>query len=383
MQTAWLALAARPVNWKCIAEGARVGEHSATGVAGAKPRGLILQASKPAMNLTTTYLGLKLRTPLVPGASPLSEDLDSLRRMEDAGASAVVFHSLFEEQIRGEDGTLLRHHTQGEASRAEVSGYFPKAGEFHYGPQRYLENLVKAKQALGIPIIASLNGTTFGGWTMFAREIEKAGADALELNIYSIPTDPDLSADDIENGYLTILASLKAQVKIPIALKLSPFFTNFARFARQLDQHGADGLVLFNRFYQPDIDLEKREVSPTIKLSTPDALRLPLRWIAMLHGRVRASLAATSGIHSGGDVLKMLMAGADVTMLCSVLLRRGLGQIGVIEREMGEWLEAHGYDSLAPIKGCLSQQNCPDAGAFERAQYMRALAVERAIEPEQ
>ncbi len=334
------------------------------------------------VNLTTTYLGLKLRTPLVPAASPLSEDLDNLKRMEDAGAAAVVFHSLFEEQIRHEDQTLQRHFTQGTESRAEVPGYFPEAGKFHYGPQRYLENLAKAKESLGIPIIASLNGTTFGGWTAFAQQIEQAGADALELNIYSIPTDPDLSAEDIEGSYATILASLKAQVKIPVALKLSPFFTNFARFARQLDRLGADGLVLFNRFYQPDIDLEKREVATTITLSPPTELRLPLRWIAMLHGRVRASLAATSGIHSGTDALKLVMAGADVTMLCSVLLRRGLGHIREIEREMGAWMERHGCASLEEIHGCLSQEKCADPGAFERAQYMRALAVDRAIQPE-
>lgn len=336
------------------------------------------------MNLSTTYLGLKLRTPLVPAASPLSETLDDLRLMEDAGASAVVFHSLFEEQIRYGDASLHRHCTQGEVSRREVPGYFPGAHEFHFGPQRYLENLERAKRALGIPIIASLNGTTFGGWTSFAQEIERAGADALELNIYSIPSDPDLSGDDIEGGYLTILASLKAQLKIPVALKLGPFFTNFtnfARFARQLDQHGVDGLVLFNRFYQPDIDLEKRAVSPTIHLTTPADLRLPLRWIAMLHGRVAASLAATSGIHHGRDAVKMIMAGADVTMLCSALLRHGIGQIAVIEREMTEWLENHGLDSLEEIRGCLSQQNCPDPGSFERAQYMRALAVDRAIQP--
>jgi len=331
------------------------------------------------MNLSTTYLGLKLRTPLIPAASPLSEDLDSLKRMEDAGASAIVFHSVFEEQIRRESETLLQH-LKGTESLEEVLAYFPEPDDFHFGPGRYLLNLVKAKQALGIPIIASLNGTSFGGWTTFARAIEKAGADALELNIYSIPTDPEVPADDIESSYFTILASLKAQLKIPVALKLSPFFTNFARFARQLDFHGADGLVLFNRFYQPDVDLETRAITPTIKLSTSEAMRLPLRWIAMLRGRIRASLAATSGIHSGTDALKMLMAGADVTMLCSVLLRRGIEHIGVIEREMCEWLEQHGCESVEQIKGSLSQLNCPDPSAFERAQYIRALAVDRKFE---
>lgn len=329
------------------------------------------------MNLTTTYLGLKLRTPLVPSSSPLSEDLDNLKQMEDAGASAIVMHSLFEEQIRQESQTM--HHRLADGD--EVRRYFPEAGAFTSRPEGYVAHLAKAKAALGIPVVASLNCRSFGGWTTTAREIEKAGADALELNIYSIPTDPEQTADDIETGYLTILASLKAQVKIPIAVKLSPFFTNVASFARKLDQQGADGLVLFNRFYQPDIDLETLAVSPSIVLSAPVEMRLPMRWIAILHGHLRASLAATTGIHRGTDALKMIMAGADVTMLCSVLLRRGIAHLGEIEREMCAWMDAHGYESLEQIKGRLSQQNCPDPAAFERAQYMRALAIERSIEP--
>ena len=333
------------------------------------------------MNLTTKYLGLNLRTPLVPSASPLSEDIDNLKRMEDAGASAVVFHSMFEEQIRHEMQTLHHHLTHGTESYAEALSYFPEPDEFQFAPNRYLLNLVKAKQALGIPIIASLNGSTFGGWTTLARGMEKAGADALELNIYSIPTNPDVTAEEIETSYLTIVASVKAQVKIPVAVKLSPFFTNFAHFARRLDQQGADGLVLFNRFYQPDIDLDALGVTPNINLSAPGEMRLPLRWIAMLHGRIRANLAATSGIHRGSDALKMLMAGADVTMLCSVLLRHGIEHLTVIEREMREWMEAHEYDSVEQLKGSMGQKNCPDPSAFERAQYMRAIAIDRAIQP--
>ena len=332
------------------------------------------------MNLNTTYLGLKLRTPLVPSASPLSEDIDNLKRMEDAGAGAIVMHSLFEEQIRRDADTLHDRGTPGAVGHAEVLGCVAEGGEFQFAPNRYLLNLVKAKQAVGIPIIASLNGTTFGGWTSFARAIEKAGADALELNIYSIPTNPEVTAEEIETGYLTIIASVKAQVKIPIAVKLSPFFTNLSHFARRLDAQGVDGLVLFNRFYQPDIDLDARAVAPTINLSAPGEMRLPLRWIAMLHGRVRASLAATSGIHRGGDALKMLMAGADVTMLCSVLLRRGIGHIAEIEREMREWMEAHECESVEQLKGSLSQKNCADPSAFERAQYLRAIAIDRAIQ---
>ena len=340
-------------------------------------RTLRTRCANKSMNLNTTYLGLKLRTPLVPSASPLSEDIDNLKRMEDAGASAIVFHSMFEEQIRRETDTLHHHATHGTERSAEALGYVPEAGEFQFAPNRYLLNIVKAKQAAGIPIIASLNGSTFGGWTSFARALEQAGADALELNIYSVPTHPDVPAEEIETDYLTIIASVKAQVKIPVAVKLSPFFTNLSHFARRLDRQGVDGLVLFNRFYQPDIDLEAREITPTINLSAPGEMRLPLRWIAMLHGRIRASLAATSGIHRGIDALKMLMAGADVTMLCSVLLRQGIGHIAVIEREMREWMEAHECESVEQIKGVLSQKNCADPGAFERAQYIRVILTAR------
>ena len=325
------------------------------------------------MNLTTTYLGHKLRTPLVPSASPLSENLDNIKRMEDAGASAIVFHSLFEEQLRHDRLELDYHLFQGTESFAEALNYFPEPSEFKVGPEAYVEHIAKAKAACGIPIIGSLNGSTFGGWQSYARQIEQAGADALELNIYSLETDPNLSSEDIEQSYLTILASVKAQVKIPVAVKLSPFFTNFARFARRLDEHGANGLVLFNRFYQPDIELETLEITPNVLLSTPMAMRLPMRWIAILHGRIGASLAATSGIHRATDALKMLMGGADVTMLCSVLLRRGIGHLAVIEREMREWMEEHEYESIEQLKGSMSQKNCPDPSAFERAQYMRAL----------
>ena len=325
------------------------------------------------MNLHTTYLGLRLETPLIPSASPLSEDLGNLRRLEDAGASAIVLHSLFEEQIRHETRTLHHHLTHGTESHAEAVTYFPEPTEFHFGPDRYLSNLVKARQALGIPIIASLNGATFGGWTSFAQAIENAGASALELNLYSIPSDPEVSAEEIETSYLTIVASVKAQVKIPVAVKLSPYFTNLGHFARRLEAHGADGLVLFNRFYQPGIDLDALEVSPTVHLSIPGDTRLPLRWIAMLHGRVKASLAATSGIHRGSDALKLLMAGADATMLCSVLLRRGIEHLTVIEREMREWMEIHEYESVEQLKGSMSYGNTPDAGNLERANYMKAI----------
>ncbi len=327
------------------------------------------------MNLTTRYLGFKLRSPLVPSASPLSEHIDNIKRMEDAGASAVVFHSLFEEQLRRDHHDLHYYLEQGRDSYAESLSYFPEPGEFKVGPEAYLDHIAKAKAAVDIPIIGSLNGTTFGGWLKYAREIEQAGADALELNFYSVPSDPDVTAEDIEEGYLTILTSVKGQVKIPVAIKISPFFTNLARFARSLDRNGANALVLFNRFYQPDIELETLEISPNVLLSTPMAMRLPMRWIAMLHGRIAASLAATSGIHRATDALKMLMAGADITMLCSVLLRRGIEHLRVIEQEMRQWMEEHEYESIEQLKGSMSQKNCPDAAAFERAQYMRALAT--------
>lgn len=327
------------------------------------------------MNLSTTYLGLKLRTPLVPSASPLSEKLENLQRMEDAGASAVVLHSLFEEQIRADRAEMEQHLTRGTHSYAEALTYFPAPQEFSDGPDAYLDHLARAKQSLGIPIIASLNGTTFGGWTTISRQIEQAGADALELNLYSVPTDADISAEDIEQSYLTIVATVKAQVKIPVAVKLSPFFTNLTHFARRMERHGADGLVLFNRFYQPDISLDDTEIVPQAQLSTSNAMRLPLRWIAMLHRRIGLSLAATSGVHRGTDALKLLMAGADVTMLCSALMRHGIDHLRIVEREMTDWMEQHDYESVEQLKGRLSQQNCPDPAAFERAQYVRAVGT--------
>ncbi|MBI4664625.1 MAG: dihydroorotate dehydrogenase-like protein [Verrucomicrobia bacterium] len=326
------------------------------------------------MDLSTTYLGLKLRTPLVPSASPLSEDLDNLKRLEDAGAAAIVLHSLFEEQIRYERYEFHHYLTFGTESYPEALTFFPEPADFHVGPETYLRHVSKAKEMVKIPILASLNGSTLGGWIDFAKLIQQAGADGLELNIYSIPTDPDLTAADVEKTYLDIVAAVKSVVSIPVAVKLSPFFTNFANLAKRLDEAGADGLVLFNRFYQPDIELETLDVTPNVLLSTPMAMRLPLRWIAILHGRISLSLAATSGIHRGADALKMLMAGADATMLCSVLLRRGIDHLKVIEKEMCEWMEEHEYESVGQLQASLSQENCPDPSAFERAQYMKALS---------
>jgi dihydroorotate dehydrogenase (fumarate) len=327
------------------------------------------------MKLATNYLGLKLRTPLVPSASPLSEKIDNIKRMEDAGASAVVFHSLFEEQLRPANHPVRYASSNGGEFSSTAISDFSDEPQFKIDPELYIEHIAKAKAAVRIPVIGSLNGSTFGGWQRYARQIEQVGADAIELNIYSVPTDPERTAEDIENEYLTILTSVKGLVKIPVAVKLSPYFTNLARLARSLDRNGANALVLFNRFYQPDIELETLEVSPNMLLSTPMSMRLPMRWIALLYGRIGANLAATGGIHRATDALKMLMAGADITMLCSVLLKKGIDHIRVIEREMAEWLEEHEYESVEQIKGIMSQKNCPEPNVFERAQYMRGLTT--------
>jgi len=326
------------------------------------------------MDLSTKYLGLSLRTPLVTAASPLSEEIDTIKEMEAAGASAVVLYSLFEEQLRQDSRELAHNLEQGTESFAEALTYFPEPDDFRLGPEEYLAHIAKAKAAVKIPIIASLNGSSVGGWTQYAKGIQQAGADAIELNIYHIPTDMNVSSAAIEQTYLDILKAVKASVTIPVAVKLSPFFTNFANMAKRLDQAGANGLVLFNRFYQPDIDLESLEVRPNILLSTPMAMRVPLRWIALLHGKLQANLAATSGIHRASDVLKMLMAGADVTMLCSTLIRHGARQLGVIERDLIAWMEEHEYTSVTQLKGSLSQRNCAEPSAFERAQYMKAIS---------
>ena len=325
------------------------------------------------MDISTNYLGLKLRSPLVVSASPLSEDIDNVKRMEDAGAAAVVLYSLFEEQLRQDRLELNQRLEHGTESFAEALSYFPELDEFKLGPEEYLKHIAAAKKATRIPIIASLNGSSVGGWTEYAKQIQKAGADALELNIYYIPTDMDLSGTAVEDTYINILKAVKSEVTIPVAVKLSPFFSNFANMAKRLDQAGANGLVLFNRFYQPDIELESLEIKPNILLSTPMAARVPLRWIALLHGKLKASLAATSGIHRASDALKMLLVGADVTMLCSTVIRHGIPQIAMIERELIDWLEEHEYESVSQLKGSLSQKNCPEPGSIERAQYMKAL----------
>jgi len=325
------------------------------------------------MDLSTKYLGMQLRTPLVASASPLSHEISGIRSLEDSGASAVVLYSLFEEQLHKEALELELHLNAGTESFAESITYFPHSSEFHTGPEEYLNHIRKAKDAVDIPIIASLNGATLGGWAKYARQIEQAGADAIECNLYSIPTNLEISGSEIENNYADILREIKTSVQIPVAAKLSPFFSNLANMAKRFDQMGTDGLVLFNRFYQPDIDLEELEIKPNVLLSSPQDLRLPLTWIGILYGRIRASLAATSGVHGPEDVIKLLMVGADVTMLCSVLLRNGIGHVRHIEQGVREWMEEREYESVQQLQGSMSQLRCADPGAFERAQYMRAV----------
>ncbi|HEY9810735.1 MAG TPA: dihydroorotate dehydrogenase-like protein [Halomicronema sp.] len=326
------------------------------------------------MDLTTEYLGLKLRSPLVPSAAaPLTENIDNVRRMEDAGAGAVILHSLFEEQLIREKFELHHHLTHGTESYAEAITYFPEPELFHVSGEEYLEHIRTAKAAVNIPIIASLNGFTTGGWVEYANLMQQAGADAIELNIYYVPTDPNLSGAEVEQNYIDILREVKAEVNVPVAIKISPFFSNMANMAKRLDEAGANGLVLFNRFMQPDIDLENLEVSPHILLSTPQAMRLPMRWIAILYGKIGADLASTGGVQKGHDAIKMLMVGAKITQICSVLMRHGIEHLSVLEQEIKHWMEENEYESVNQMQGSMSQINCPDASAYERAQYMKGI----------
>ena len=327
------------------------------------------------MDLSTTYLGLDLKNPIVPSSSPLSRHLSTLRRMEDAGAAAVVLYSLFEEEITMESKTLNEYLVQGTEIYPESITFFPEAPTYRMvGPDAYLEHLQAAKQALDIPVIASLNGVSTGGWIEYARTIEEAGADALELNIYYIPTHLDLSGAEVEQIYLDVLRDVRAEVDIPVAMKLSPYFSAMANMAKRLADGGADGLVLFNRFYQPDLDLEALDVVPNLVLSDSNELRLPLRWIAILYGRVDADLALTTGVHTVDDVLKGLAAGAQVTMMASELLENGLGRIGELLADLAMWLVENEYESLDELRGSLSQINVAAPAAFERANYIQVVS---------
>ena len=331
------------------------------------------------MNLTTNYLGMVLKNPIVASSSPLSHTVDSIRRLEDAGAAALVMYSLFEEQI-GFDSYYVDHHlTAGIDSYAESISYFPDMQTYNIGPDAYLNLIRRAKETVDIPIIGSLNGASVGGWTDYATLIEDAGADALELNVYYVPTNPELTGLEVESLYIEILTAVRQAVAIPVAVKLSPFFSSMANMASRLSDHGTDGLVLFNRFYQPDFDLENLEVAPRLVLSNSDDLRLPLRWVAILYGRVNADLAITSGIHTSCDVIKGLMAGARVTMMASELLQRGIGRIGQVLDELVAWLNQHEYESVMQMVGSMSQQHCAEPAAFERANYMKMLQSYRPL----
>ena len=325
------------------------------------------------MDLSTEYLGLKLKNPIIPSASPLSERAYNIRWMEDAGAAAVVMYSLFEEQIAGESDRLDHFLAYGAESTAEALTYYPDLEHYNVGPSEYLERIRHAVESVDIPIIGSLNGVSTGGWVEYAREIEQAGASALELNVYYIPTDPDLSSATIEQMYLDVVASVKRTVEIPVAVKIGPFFSNPANMAKRLVENGADGLVLFNRFYQPDLDLEHLEVVPNLVLSEPHELLLPLRWVAILYGRVSTDFAITSGVHSEIDVLKCMMAGANVAMMASELLKNGIGRIGDVLHDVALWMEDHGYESITQMRGSMSQKNVAEPAAFERANYMKVL----------
>ncbi len=325
------------------------------------------------MDLATTYLGLKLPHPFMPGASPLVDDLDTVKRLEDAGAAAIVMHSLFEEQIvREQVSTFLHTELHGE-SFAEALYYFPNPDRFALGPEEYLHHVARVKQAVSCPVIASLNGTTLGGWLHHARLMEQAGADALELNVYQLATDPDESGQALEDRTVEMLRAVKSNVRIPVAVKLSPYYTSLAHLARRLDQAGADGLVLFNRFYQPDIDVEELQALRALHLSTPAELPLRLRWLAILSGRVRASLAVTGGVHTALDAVKAVMTGAHAVQVVSALLKRGPGYLATLIADFRAWMEEHEYEFLEQMQGNMNLLACPDPKVYERANYMLVL----------
>jgi len=325
------------------------------------------------LDLSTTYLGLKLKNPIVPSSSPLMQEIDNIKRMEDAGASAVVLHSLFEEQITRESEVLDASLNRGTYSNAEFSTNFPDLPDYKIGPEGYLEHIRKAKSAVGIPVIASLNGATPGGWISFAQKMQQAGADALELNTYYIAADPAQTAAQVEEMYLALVRQIKASVKIPVTVKLSLHFSAFANMAQRLDQAGANGLVLFNRFYQPDLDLENLEVVPNLELSSSDLLRTRIRWIALVYGRIKADLAVTGGVHTAEDVLKSMMAGAKIAMMTSALLHNGIDHVRFVLTDLAKWMEEHEYVSIQQMQGSMSQKSVANPAAFERANYMKVL----------
>jgi dihydroorotate dehydrogenase (fumarate) len=325
------------------------------------------------VDLSTSYLGLQLKNPLVASASPLSKKLDSVRRMEDAGIGAVVMYSLFEEQIIHESLALDHYLNQGTYTYAESLTYFPDLDHYNVGPESYLELIQSIKKAVEIPLIGSLNGITTSGWIDYAQKIQEAGADALELNMYSLPTDPDINASELEKSRIELLREIRAKIHIPLAVKLSPYFTSLPHYAKRCVEAGANGLVLFNRFMQPDLDIETLDVVPNVLLSTSAELRLPLRWIAILYSWIQADLALTSGVHSATDALKAMMAGAKVAMMASELIEHGTPRITEMLTEMQTWMEEYSYESIQQMQGSMSQKSISEPGAYERAQYMKAL----------
>lgn len=330
------------------------------------------------IDLSTTYLGLPLKNPLVPSASPLMQKVDNIKRMEEVGAAAVVLHSVFEEQIESQSEQLEYFLNFGEGISAEAMRYFPDLGKYNLGPEGYLEHIRKVKEAVRIPVIGSLNGATTGGWVQYAKKIEQAGADALELNMYYIAADSAMDSNQVEQMYLKLLSDVKSNLHIPVAVKLGHHFSAFANFARRLTDAGANGIVVFNRFYQPDFDLENLEVVPDLNLSGSYELRLRLRWVALLYGRINADLAVTGGVHSAHDVLKAMMAGAKVAMTTSALLEHGIGHLTAILADLTEWMEEHEYVSIAQMRGSMSQRAVAQPAALERGNYMKVL---RAYKP--
>jgi len=326
------------------------------------------------IDLSTTYLGLRLKNPLVASASPLSKKVERVKRLEEAGIAAIVMYSLFEEQIIHESLELDHNLTRGTDSYAEAMSYLPDSGTYTLLPEKYLEKVTELKKAVNIPVIGSLNGVSKGGWMRYARLIQNAGADALELNLYYIPTDPAITAKELEDIQVDLVADIKSSIKIPLAVKLSPFYTSLPQFARRLVEAGANGLVLFNRFYQPDFDLEELKIAHTLELSTSSDLRLPLRWISILHGSLDLDFALTSGVHTATDVLKAMMSGAKVTMMASELLRNGIERIPAILSELQTWMEVHQYTSIVQMQGSMSQRSVAEPAAFERANYMKVLS---------
>jgi dihydroorotate dehydrogenase (fumarate) len=327
------------------------------------------------MKLTTNYLGLELKSPFVVGASPLGDSLDSAKRVEDCGASALVMHSLFEEQLTSESAAVASLTESIEESYSEALSYFPDSADYTLGPEDYLGHIARLKAHLGIPVIASLNGRTPGGWIGHAKLMEEAGADAIELNIYEVPTDMDESGADIETRVLEVVAGVREKVKIPFAVKLAPFYSSLPNLAKNIALAGANGLVLFNRFYQPDLDIEDLNVEPKLFLSTSSELLLRLRWMAVLHGKTPLSLALSGGVHKVHDAIKGVMSGADVLQVVSLILRHGPQALDVLIKDFTRWMEEHDYRDVAEMRGCLSHRNSPDPAAFERANYLRVLQL--------